>query len=133
MTPDAFVEALRRAMALLNDGRAPEARPQIEELMAARPEQPDPNALLGLALDQLGDPAQGAAMLRRASWRQPRRSIRSSWRGCWRALASRRRRRKPIAATWRLRPATRPRATTWAPPCSTPARRSRRKKRCVRP
>jgi Tfp pilus assembly protein PilF len=66
MTPDAFVEALRRAMALLNDGRAPEARPQIEELMAARPEQPDPNALLGLALDQLGDPAQGAAMLRRA-------------------------------------------------------------------
>ncbi len=66
MTPEAFVEALRRVMALLNDGRAGEAKPQIELLIAARPEQPDPYALLGLALDQLGDPAQGEAMLRRA-------------------------------------------------------------------
>jgi Tfp pilus assembly protein PilF len=66
VTPDAFVAALRRAMALLNDGRAGEARPEIERLIAARPEQPDPYALLGLALDQLGDPAQGEAMLRRA-------------------------------------------------------------------
>ncbi|HXQ13025.1 MAG TPA: putative 2OG-Fe(II) oxygenase [Caulobacteraceae bacterium] len=66
MTPEAFVEALRRAMALLNDGRAAEARPQLEHLIAARPEQPDPYALLGLTFDQLGDPAQGEALLRRA-------------------------------------------------------------------
>jgi tetratricopeptide (TPR) repeat protein len=66
VTPEAFVEALRRAMALLNDGRAGEAKPQIEQLIAARPEQPDPYILLGLAFDQLGDPAQGEALLRRA-------------------------------------------------------------------
>lgn len=66
MTPEAFVEALRRAMALLNDGRAAEAKPQIEQLIAARPEQPDPYALLGLACDQLGDPSGGEALLRQA-------------------------------------------------------------------
>ena len=66
MTPETFVEALRRAMALLNAGHADEARPQIEQLIAARPEQPDPYALLGLAFDQLGDTAQGEALLRRA-------------------------------------------------------------------
>ena len=66
MTPETFVAALRRSMALLNGGRAAEARPEIERLVAARPEQPDPYVLLGLALDQLGDPAQGEAMLRRA-------------------------------------------------------------------
>jgi Flp pilus assembly protein TadD len=66
LTPEAFVAALRRSMALLNEGRAAEARPEIEQLIAARPEQPDPYALLGLAFDQLGDPAQGEAMLRRA-------------------------------------------------------------------
>jgi protein O-GlcNAc transferase len=66
VTPEAFVAALRQAMALLNDGRAAEARPEIERLIAARPEQPDPYVLLGLAFDQLGDPSQGEAMLRRA-------------------------------------------------------------------
>ncbi len=53
-------------MTLLNAGRAAEARPQLEQLIAARPEQPDPYALLGLSFDQLGDPAQGEALLRRA-------------------------------------------------------------------
>jgi tetratricopeptide (TPR) repeat protein len=66
VTPEAFVAARRRSMALLNEGRAAEARPQIEQLMAVRPEQPDPYALLGLAFAQLGDPGQGEAMLRRA-------------------------------------------------------------------
>jgi predicted Zn-dependent protease len=66
VTPEAFVAALRRSMTLLNEGRAAEARPEIERLIAARPEQPDPYALLGLAFDQLGDPGQGEAMLRRA-------------------------------------------------------------------
>ena len=66
MTPEAFVAALRQTMALLNAGKAAEARPQIERLIAARPEQPDPYALLGLVFDQLGDPAQGEALLRQA-------------------------------------------------------------------
>jgi predicted Zn-dependent protease len=66
VTPEAFVAALRRSMALLNEGRAAEARSEIEQLIAERPEQPDPYALLGLAFDQLGDAARGEAMLRRA-------------------------------------------------------------------
>ncbi|HWA62313.1 MAG TPA: tetratricopeptide repeat protein, partial [Caulobacteraceae bacterium] len=72
MTPEAFRRGLQASLALLNAGRAAEARPGIEALIAARPEQPDPYALLGLALDQMGDPAAGAQQLRHAIGLNPR-------------------------------------------------------------
>jgi tetratricopeptide (TPR) repeat protein len=66
VTPEAFVGELRATMALLNAGKAGEAKPRIERLISVRPEQSDPYVLLGLALDQLGDPAAGEAQIRRA-------------------------------------------------------------------
>lgn len=66
MTPEAFRAELQASLALLNAGRAAEAKPRIEALIAARPDQPDPYTLLGLALDQLGDSLAGAQQVRRA-------------------------------------------------------------------
>jgi tetratricopeptide (TPR) repeat protein len=72
MTPEAFRGELQACLGLLNAGRAADARPRIDALIAARPEQPDPYALLGLALDQLGEAEAGAVQLRRAIAINPR-------------------------------------------------------------
>ena len=72
MTPDAFRRELQAALGLLNAGRGAEARARLTPLIEAHPAQPDAHALMGLALEQLGDLEGGAAELRQAISLNPR-------------------------------------------------------------
>ena len=69
MTPDAFRRELQAALGLLNAGRGAEARAGLTPLIEAHPAQPDAHALMGLALEQLGDLEGGAAELRKGDRR----------------------------------------------------------------
>ncbi len=72
MTPDTFRRELQAALGLLDAGRGAEARARLTPLIEARPAQPDAHALMGLALEQLGDLEGGAAELRQAISLNPR-------------------------------------------------------------